>query len=195
MKKTKILGFLLFLTISSSISCDEDKNETVTPPSEEELITTVKVKLKNGSDLILLEAKDIDGPGPGPTVYTPKVASLAANTAYAGEVEFLNESKNPAGNITEEVIKEGLEHQVFYAKTGTLGTIKYNTLSSPGGVDTSGKPIGIFFDLTTGNAGTGMFKVTLKHKPNKAAPGVEAGDITNAGGTTDVEVNFSCEIK
>ncbi|HBK82722.1 MAG TPA: type 1 periplasmic binding fold superfamily protein, partial [Flavobacterium sp.] len=36
--------------------------------------------------------------------------------------------------------------------------------------------------------------VTLIHKPNKTASGVEAGDITNAGGSRDAEVSFPISV-
>lgn len=37
----------------------------------------------------------------------------------------------------------------------------------------------------------GDLKIVLLHEPNKDAEGVSAGDITNAGGDTDVEVTFA----
>ena len=40
--------------------------------------------------------------------------------------------------------------------------------------------------------GHGQFTVTLRHEPDKSAQGVSAGDITNAGGETDIEVSLIC---
>jgi hypothetical protein len=43
------------------------------PPvtNEEELITTVKVTLTNGSNSIVLQSKDLDGDGPNAPMYIP----------------------------------------------------------------------------------------------------------------------------
>ena len=46
------------------------------------------------------------------------------------------------------------------------------------------------FTLTTKNAATGDLVVTLRHLPNKSAPGVADGEITNAGGATDFAVTY-----
>lgn len=80
--------------------------------------------------------------------------------------------------------EEGVDHQVFYQLPTALGTFTYTDL------DLNGKPIGLTFSLTTGNAGTGNLTVTLRHLPNKSAAGVASGDITNAGGATDASVTY-----
>jgi hypothetical protein len=68
-------------------------------------------------------------------------------------------------------------------------TITYNDS------DANNLPVGLKTVLTTGNTSTGTLAVTLKHKPNKAAAGVLGGDITNAGGETDINVEFNVEIQ
>ncbi|HBK71516.1 MAG TPA: type 1 periplasmic binding fold superfamily protein, partial [Flavobacteriaceae bacterium] len=35
----------------------------------------------------------------------------------------------------------------------------------------------------------------LRHEPNKSASGVSDGDITNAGGETDIEVIFNITVQ
>ena len=35
----------------------------------------------------------------------------------------------------------------------------------------------------------------LRHEPDKSAAGVSSGDITNAGGETDIEVSFNVIIE
>ena len=61
--------------------------------------------------------------------------------------------------------------------------------------DADGNPIGLATTVTTGAASTGEFTVILRHEPMKDAQGVKDGDITNAGGETDIEVNFPVEIQ
>ena len=56
--------------------------------------------------------------------------------------------------------------------------------------DGNGRPVGLTSIWTVGAASNGTITVTLRHEPDKGAAGVSAGDITNAGGETDIEVTF-----
>lgn len=181
MKNLKFLA-LTIATVFIFSSCSKDDDPI--PVNEEELITTVRVTLVGGGQIVTMTSTDLDG-GDGPNAPTIAVSgNLVANTTYAGSVEFLNELQNPAEDITAEVEEEGTDHQVFYQFAAALGTITYTDL------DANGKPIGLTFNYVTGNAGSGTLTVTLKHLPNKSAAGVSTGDITNAGGATDAEVVF-----
>lgn len=173
---------ILFLSAATllAVSCSNDDNG---PVNEEEVITTVTTTLTGGGQVITLNSRDLDGDGPNAPTITVS-GNLTANTTYAGEVLFLNETVSPADNITLEVEEEGVDHQVFYQLPAALGTVTYTD------VDLNGKPIGLTFSLTTGNAGTGNLTVTLRHLPNKSAAGVASGDITNAGGATDASVTY-----
>ena len=61
--------------------------------------------------------------------------------------------------------------------------------------DNGGYPIGLKSEFITGGNSQGNLKVTLRHQPDKAGTNVSAGDITNAGGETDIEVNFTVNIQ
>jgi len=172
---------LLSATALFLVSCSNDDNG---PVNEEEVITTVTTTLSGGGQVITLTSRDLDGDGPNAPVVTVS-GNLVANTSYTGAVAFLNETQSPAEDITVEVEEEGVDHQVFYQLPAGLGTITYTDL------DLNGKPIGLTFTLTTGNAGTGSLTVTLRHLPNKSASGVATGDITNAGGATDAAVTYT----
>lgn len=178
MKHLKLASFALL--VFTLFSCSDDDSA---PVNEEEVITTVTITLDNGSNVVTLKSQDLDGDGPNAPVITVS-GNLDANSTYLGSVEFLNELENPAEDITEEVQEEGVEHQIFYQLTNSLGSFTYDD------VDDNGDPIGVEFTLVTGNAGTGTLTVTLRHEPNKEASGVSDGDITNAGGSTDAEVSF-----
>jgi hypothetical protein len=174
----KIL-FLSAITLLA-VSCSNDDNG---PVNEEEVITTVTTTLTGGGQVITLNSRDLDGDGPNAPVVNVS-GNLAANTTYTCTVSFLNETESPAEDITAEVEEEGVDHQVFYQLPTALGTFTYTDL------DLNGKPIGLTFSLTTGNAGAGNLTVTLRHLPNKSAAGVASGDITNAGGSTDALVTY-----
>ena len=181
MKKFNIIKvFVLSIVLGA---CSSSSDPVVV--NEEELITTLRVTLtpQGGGSAITLEMADLDGDGPtAPTVTVS--GPLQNSTTYNGTVVVLNETENPAENITTEVLEEALEHQFFYTITNGIATVAYTD------ADSNNNPIGVTFTLTTGAAGTGSLTVTLRHEPNKSAMGVSAGDITNAGGETDVTATF-----
>ena len=177
LNKTKI--FFLAITAIAFTSCDNDD----APVNEEELITTVIVNLTSGGQTVTFTSRDLDGDGPNAPIITVS-GDLTANTSYMGSVSFLNETETPAENITTEIVDEGVDHQLFFQAPSALGTFTYND------TDANGRPIGIQFTLLTGNATSGNLLVTLRHEPIKTAAGVVAGDITNAGGSTDAAVTY-----
>ena len=182
---------LLIVALSASISsCDKD-DEPKCPviPNEEEVITTLTYTLtpSGGGDDVVLKFQDLDGDGGNAPVLT--VEDLAANTTYSGVVELLNETETPAEDITLEVEEEGDEHQFFMSSTLAGLSVSYTD------TDADGNPIGITTELITSDAGSGVLTVILRHEPNKGASGVSGGDITNAGGETDIEVDFDVNVQ
>jgi len=194
MKKLRITTLAIF-SILAFASCSKDEEPTIAPPvNEEEVITTVKATFtpQGGGTAITLLYKDLDGDdGPGAATITVSGA-FAQNKTYDGQVEFLNESVSPTVDITAEIIAEGVDHQVFYQKTGTLNPFTYSTVTS--NFDVNGKPIGLKSVFGTTGAASGNLKITLRHEPNKSGVGVSGGDITNAAGSTDVEVTFPISV-
>ncbi len=166
---------------------DDNKPE---PVNEEELITTVKLTFTphDGGNAIVFSSTDLDGDGAQAPVVVNGI--LKDSTMYHLAVEFLNELESPAEEITAEVQQEGTEHQVFFSLAPTL-----DLNHSYDDADTEGNPIGLMNIFNTGAASTGDLSVILRHEPNKQASGVAAGDITNAGGVTDAEVEFEVIIE
>ncbi len=178
----------VFCMVILLFACGDDDNPV--PINEEELITTVIVTLTpTAGPVVTLQSQDLDGDGPNPPVVTIS-GDLSANDTYDGAIQFLDESQNPAEDITAEVRDEDEEHQVFYQVGGGAQiTVDYEDQ------DSDGNPVGLSFDLTTGAASTGTLLVTLRHQPDKNAAGVVDGDITNAGGETDVAQSFDVTIQ
>ena len=102
---------------------------------------------------------------------------------------MLNESESPAENVTEEIEQEKEEHQFFFQLSANNASIDYDD------VDADGNPVGLLTSVQTDSTGHNMLTVTLRHEPNKNANGVSNGDITNAGGETDIEVMFHLHVK
>lgn len=182
LKTIKLLA-LLFISTLVSVSCSSDDDDD-DHDHEEELITTVTYELTNGTDVVTLEFQDLDGEGGADGTYTIS-GPLTANTTYSGTIELLNETENPADNITLEVEDEGDEHEFFY--TSTVSGISV----SKDDTDEDGNPIGIETTLVTGDAGTGSLTIVLKHEPTKPNNGTSA----DAGGSTDLEVSFSISVQ
>tara|TARA_Y100000385_G_C13026540_1_gene608673 strand:+ start:186 stop:722 length:537 start_codon:yes stop_codon:yes gene_type:complete len=157
-----------------------------TDPNEEELITTFTVDLIGPSSSATLSYVDLDGDGGSAPVIS--VDSLESNTVYTGSLTLLNEIDSPAEDITAEIFDEADDHQFFFSSTGA-SVFTYNDQ------DSDGNPVGLEFELTTASSGTENYSIILRHEPVKTAAGVSEGDITNAGGETDIEVVFEVVIK
>ena len=182
MKTLKLIIGLLFIIGLQSCSSDDDNP---TPVNEEEVITTMTIRFtpQGGGNELVLRSQDLDGDGPNAPVITDDIV-FAPNTVYNASIELLNELESPAEDITTEVEEEGDEHQFFYVLTGD------NVATAYGDMDANGNPIGIDFTLTTGDASNNTITIVLRHEPAKDASNVSDGDITNAGGETDIEATF-----
>ena len=161
-------------------------------PNEAELITSLVYTLtpQNGGTPIILSFVDLDGDGgTQPIITTEKMSS---NTTYNCSLKLANTSVNPVIDITEDIEAEAKDHQFFFNISGEIAntiTVTYND------ADSRKNPIGLSSIIKTTNSGTGKMKLTLRHKPNKDAEGVASGIITNAGGETDIEVEFDITVK
>jgi len=180
------LPLMLVLTVGLLFSAC--KKDPVIPPGEE-LITTLNYTLTptDGGAAVTLSFKDVDGDGGDAPTITG--GTLAANKTYTGALDLLNESESPAESITEEIQEEDEEHQFFFQSDISGLSISY------GDQDANGNPLGLSSTLSTADAGSGSITIILRHEPDKSAAGVADGDITNAGGSTDIEVTFPVDVQ
>lgn len=181
--------FLLLAGVAATFifaSCEKDDPQI---PNEEEVITTLTYTLTpvSGGDVVTLTFQDLDGDGGNAPVITG--GTLEASKAYVGELSLLNETEDPAGDIGAEIKEEDEDHQFFFQASGGLNlTVIYAD------VDADGNPVGLSTALTAGVASQGQLTIILRHRPDKNAAGVANGDLSNAGGETDIEVTFDVEI-
>ncbi|MDT0554917.1 type 1 periplasmic binding fold superfamily protein [Patiriisocius hiemis] len=184
MKTIKLLSILFISSILlQSCSNDDDTPEEV---NEEELITTLIATLRDAStgSSVTLTFRDLDGDGGDDPVVTP--GTLAANTTYNGTIQVLNETETPAEDITLEVLEEDDEHQFLYVIGGGLNaTTEYTD------ADGDGNPIGVTFNLTTGDASSGTLTFILRHEPTKPNDGTPA----SAGGETDISAPIPVNVQ
>jgi hypothetical protein len=184
MKTMKFLSTTIFAT-ALIFSCSSDDDSTPEPVLEEEVITTMTITLTaDGQADVILQTQDLDGDGPDLPVVTVS-GDLSENTMYSGSIVLLNETEDPAENITEEIEEEALEHQFFY----TIGN-GLNAETDYNDADSDGNPIGLDFVLSTNSVSSGSITFTLRHEPTKPNMGIE-----DAGGETDIEATFDIAIQ
>lgn len=174
-------GALVFM------SCNP--NEPVDPviPNEDEVITTLNLTLTSDSGaVVVFSFQDLDGDGGNAPIQSGD--TLQNNTTYSAVLELLNEIEMPAEDITAEIDAEGVDHQFFFESTVSGLSVEYMDM------DANGKPIGLATTITTIDSGSGILNIVLRHEPNKDGTGVLSGDITNAGGETDIEVTFDVTV-
>lgn len=183
---------LLFASALVFNACNRDRDDVLSPPpptNEEELITTVTLHFHSANDIEHkhFEFRDLDGDGGNPPVITAD--TLSADSVYEVSIEVLDESGTVADDITAEIIAEDEDHQFFFQFIGANATAAYDDS------DSNGNPIGLATIWSIGAASNGSLVLTLRHQPDKDGAGVDTGDITNAGGETDVEVTFPVVIE
>ncbi len=182
MKNLKFLTAALFVS-SLFIGCSKD--DAPEPVNEEEVITTLTVKLvpNDGGTEIILQTRDLDGDGPNEPVIT--TGDLATGVTYSGSIVLLNETVDPAEDITEEVEEESVEHQFFYTATGGL-----DVTTNGENLDSEGNKLGTEFTLVAGAVSSGTLTFTLRHEPTKPNTG-----LNDADGETDISATFDVSVQ
>lgn len=181
MNKLSFYSILVLIFSFSIFSCSHDHDH------DHETMTTVELKLVGDGETITLTSRDLDGDGPNAPVVTV-VGEIKKDVNYIGSIRFLNELENPAEDLTPEIVSQGTAHQVFYLVSNGLGSFTYTD------VDTNGRPIGVTTSFVSNTTDSGNLRIVLRHNLNKNASGVAEGNIANAGGETDIEVNFNITV-
>lgn len=179
----KLYWVILPLFILSVTACEKDDPVI---PNDGELITTLIYTLvpDTGGDTVVLSFQDLDGDGGNEPIITG--GTLQANTPYTASLSLLNETESPAEDINEEILEEKEDHQFFFQISGGLDAdISYADF------DANNEPVGLNTGLIAGGASEGQLTIILRHEPTKSS----SGDITNAGGETDIEATFDITIQ
>jgi len=166
-------------------ACSED--EEILPINEQKTITTLEITFlpKSGGSPATLKWQDLDGDGGNPPEITG--GTLLANTDYSATMLLLNETTGE--NITLDILEQNDEHQFFFEYGSLFSNFAYEDK------DGNDLPVGLQTSWTTNSARSGSFKVILQQQPNKSALGVAGGNSANAGGKTDIEVEFPITIE
>jgi len=189
--KVRII-YLLFVSTPFAItflSC----NKEAAVVNEEELITSITYTLTpiGQGETVVFKFVDIDGDGGNPPIKT-STGNLKVNSTYSGSIVLLNESLTPSIEITTEIQKEKEDHQFFYTLSSSLLD---KVVISYSDIDANKNPVGLLTSVKANSPETGKLKITLRHQPNKNGKDVSLGNIANAGGETDMEVEFDITVQ
>ncbi len=117
-------------------------------------------------------------------------------------VSILNETVDPSDeeyDIGAEVKAEAEEHQLFYTGSGiTDGLLTWTTTDVESDyTENNGDdlPLGLAGTLATGDAGSGILTVTLKHQPPVNGVAVKTATSGINDGETDVAVDFNVNVE
>ncbi len=178
--KDNLLNFGAFLLLYATFftSC---KKVTVVEDNDNEVITTLLVRLTATTGGAFVDFKFDDPDGPGGAAPTIDQINLAPNKTYNAQIILLNKTATPVDTSSIQVKEENIAHR-FYFET-TIGT---NLTISNLDKDDDGISLGLLSTWTTGAASTGKIGITLRHydgiPPNKA----EADLISSSKSSTDL---------
>jgi hypothetical protein len=209
--------FLVTFVLFAFFACKK-KQEDPKPVEENELVTTVELtinELDNTGNVIanttqIATWEDLDGTGPNAPVRTVTQNGatfnnnrirLVTSRNYRINLRFLDKTKNPVENKTTEIESKGTEHQVFFVTAGPGGALvttnAFSSFTYLAPFDTNNRPIGTNIRIVAPSTATTSplnFRVILRHDLNKGGANVSTGDITNAGGSTDIDTNPGFEV-
>lgn len=177
--------FLFAVTLSSGLlatSCDH-LSDPHDHAGDHEVVTTVTLTLveQGTTDTTRVTWEDLDGIG-GNNPNRIDTLILRPAAVYVGTVQFENRTESPTKSITNEVLQDANEHQIFYAVSNSLGQI--TVLDKDG----RGLPLGLTFSMSTTIAATavpGALTVSLYHYESESSK-----NGTDPADETDVEVTF-----
>jgi hypothetical protein len=175
------------LSLVVTLGCKEKNPAEPEPQNPQELITKVTLTLTpvGGGAAVTVTFSDPDGDGGNaPTIGT---LTLKAGTTYNGTIELLDETKNPAENITEEVEEESDAHQFFYTpKGGIVGRVTIVITDR----DANNLPVGLEYTVTVtaGAAANGTLNVVLSHYDESPKNGTTPSD------ESDIDIDFPVNI-
>ncbi len=153
----KLKSTLLIATTILLFACKKDKNDVEQPTviNEEEVITTLKVKMISATDTLVYQFSDPDGDG-GASGVSDNLR-IDSNTVYKVELQFLNRS-NPSKevDITTEIKEEAVDHLVCFETNSNIAVVRTDK-------DANNRELGINSTWTVGSAGKGSITIRLRH--------------------------------
>lgn len=179
-------AFSLLFAISPFLlaSCSESSTDPHDHDDDHDFITTIKLVVTDSvtEEISTYVWEDIDGPG-GAAPGRIDTIRFKPGHAYTAEVSVLNNSVDPADDLTTVIIDAADQHQFFYTTDLPL-TILYLDK------DKNNKPLGQKIKINTGTEGGGPLTIDLSHFDDASDKnGVDPSD------ETDISVDFPVSIR
>jgi len=177
-------GLIMFLFFA----CKKDE-KTVSPPLPgNEFLTTVRlvaVNTADASDVQIASVTDTSQiPHPPDSINHPTL-KLKAGSTYNVSVLFLDETKTPAGNVTDDIYDRRNYHLICFE---VIDGVNLSVTRTDLDTNTPALPIGLQDKFTTGAAGSGKLNVQLRHQPNAKNGSCDPG-------SSDADVDFNITIQ
>jgi hypothetical protein len=187
MNKGMRLTLTAGLIMLAFYACKKDE-KTVSPPLPgNEFLTSVRLVATNtadASDVQVATITDTTIIADPPDSINHPTLNLKAGSTYNVSVLFLDETKNPVGNVTDDIYDRRNYHLICFDITGganlTVQRTDQDTNNPP-------LPIGLQDTFTTGAASTGKLNVQLRHQPNAKNGSCDPG-------SSDADVDFNIVI-
>lgn len=181
MKKLITIIAAAGITSLAFYGCSKDEKTVAPPVPGNEFLTTVRLIATNANDPSDVQVASITDTTiiahPADSINTPTL-NLKANSTYHVQVLFLDETTNPAGNVTEDIYDRRNYHLLCFDVTGAPLNVTRTDLDT----NNPPLPIGLQDDFRTGAASDGTLNVQLRHQPNAkngdCAPGSSDADVT-----------------
>lgn len=183
MKKIVIIVVLLALIATMFAACKKPDDPIVV---EEELITTVKLNVTDSNNVTKTFIYKVENGFGSTTQGNVQIDTIMLQPGYlySYSIEVLNESENPAEDITEEILEERDEHLFLFSSSPATGAGAL--MQNDGSKDNNNLPFNQTGKLQTGGAGHGMLTINLMHAPTD-----KNGTTPDAsGGETDAQVTY-----
>lgn len=178
----------LFLALSVGYwSCSNDEKAVAPPVPGNEFLTTVRLVATNAADASDVQVASITDTTlvqhPADSINN-HVLNLKAGAVYHVQVQFLDETKTPAGDVTAEIKERQNYHLICFNVDAALKLTVQRTDH-----DTNPTPleVGLQDDITTGVASSGILNVQLRHQPNSK-------NGTCDPGSSDADVDFTVNV-
>jgi hypothetical protein len=179
---TKQIFFSKALLISYCSSDEDEVDDIPELINEQEVITTVVLTFDSSDNptQTIRWAVEEDN--------SLKFINLKANTEYQVGISFLDETDpSDVEDITEEVIEEADDHQVFYDFSDV--SISYSSGTNDT-IDSDGNPVYLNSLWTASSSGSGIVQAFLIHEPTS-----KTGTSRDSfGGETDVAIDIPITI-
>ncbi len=182
----KIAGILVVAggIILALNGCKKDETAVSPPLPGNEFLTTVQLVVTNTADATDVQTVSVKQLPDQPVDNSKAALTLKKNAVYTVQVKFLDETKTPAGNVTDDISTRRNYHLICFVVSGGAYLTVVRTDQD---TNTPALQVGLQDKFTTGAASTGSINVQLRHQPN-----AKNGDCTP--GSTDADVNYPVTI-